>query len=104
MPSGGEHEAFLTADYNAETIEQIERYPSVRDRAIFVGEPADIVPGTFGPGLPEIRGWVEAHYAFSGQMTDPPIPPDERAALRRELGWGDGEHICLVAVGGSGVG
>ena len=39
MPSGGEHEAFLTADYNAEMIEHIERHPGVRDRAIFVGEP-----------------------------------------------------------------
>ena len=27
MPAGGEHEAFLTADYNAEMIEHVERYP-----------------------------------------------------------------------------
>ena len=27
MPDGGEHEAFLTADYNAEMIEHIARYP-----------------------------------------------------------------------------
>ena len=27
MPAGGEHEAFLTADYNAEMIEHIERHP-----------------------------------------------------------------------------
>ncbi len=46
MPDGGEREALLTADYNAEMIEQIERYPRVRDRAIFVGEPEDIVPRT----------------------------------------------------------
>ena len=39
MPSGGEHEAFLTTDYNAEMIEHIERHPGVRDRAIFVGNP-----------------------------------------------------------------
>ena len=52
LPEGGEREAFLTADYNAEMIEHVERYPRVRDRAIFVGEPDDIVPGTFGPGLP----------------------------------------------------
>ena len=38
MPAGGEHEAYLAADYNAEMIEQIERFPNVRDRAIFVGE------------------------------------------------------------------
>ena len=52
MPAGGEHEASLTADYNAEMIEHIERYPSLRDRAIFVGDADDIVPTTFGPGLP----------------------------------------------------
>ena len=52
VPDGGEREAFLTADYNAEMIEHVERFPRVRDRAIFVGDPDDIVPGTFGPGLP----------------------------------------------------
>jgi hypothetical protein len=35
MPTGGEREAFLTTDYNAEMIEHIERHPGVRDRAIF---------------------------------------------------------------------
>ena len=52
MPDGGAREAALTADYNAEMIEQIARYPRVRDRSIFVGDPDDIVPGTFGPRLP----------------------------------------------------
>ena len=52
MPDGGEREAFLTADYNAEMIEHVERFPRIRDRAIFVGEPDDIVPDDFGPGLP----------------------------------------------------
>ena len=52
MPSGGDREAFLTADYNAEMIEHVERFPRIRDRAIFVGEPDDIVPDDFGPGLP----------------------------------------------------
>ena len=51
MASGGEHEAFLTADYNAEMIEHIERHPGVRDRAIFVGEPQDIIPRSFGKDL-----------------------------------------------------
>src|SRR5207237_10458053 len=47
MPDGGEHEAFLTADYNAEMIEHITRFPRVRDRAIFVGNPDDVVPDQF---------------------------------------------------------
>jgi pimeloyl-ACP methyl ester carboxylesterase/predicted glycosyltransferase len=105
LPEGGEREAFLTADYNADMIEQIARYPYVRDRAIFVGDPGDVIGGRFGPGLPEIRPWVEKHFAFSGHITGfEPADAGERAALRRELGWGEDEQICLVAVGGSGVG
>ena len=50
MPDGGDREAFLTADYNAEMIEQVARFPRIRDRAIFVGDPDDIVPDDFGPG------------------------------------------------------
>ena len=38
MPDGGEREAYLAADYNAEMIEHIARYPRIRDRAIFVGD------------------------------------------------------------------
>jgi pimeloyl-ACP methyl ester carboxylesterase/predicted glycosyltransferase len=104
MPAGGEREAFLAADYNAEMIEHIERWPRVRDRAIFVGDPEDVVPLPFGPGLPPIRAWTECHYAFAGYIPafDPGAVPD-RAALRARLGYGD-EPLCLVSVGGSGVG
>jgi hypothetical protein len=49
MPDGGEREAFVTADYNAEMIEHIARFPRVRDPAIFVGNPGDVVPDSFGP-------------------------------------------------------
>ncbi|MBV9648453.1 MAG: alpha/beta hydrolase, partial [Candidatus Eremiobacteraeota bacterium] len=41
MPDGGEREAFVTSDYNAEMIEHIARYPRLRDRSIFVGNPDD---------------------------------------------------------------
>ncbi len=51
-PAGGAREAMLTADYNAEMIEQIDRFPRVRDRSIFIGEADDIIAGDFGPGLP----------------------------------------------------
>ena len=33
MPDGGDHEAFLTGDYNEEMIEHIARFPRVRDQA-----------------------------------------------------------------------
>ena len=58
MPDGGDHEAALTADYNAEMIEHIARYPRVRDQAIFVGNREDIVPDAFGPDLPAIADWT----------------------------------------------
>jgi len=101
MPGGGEPEASLTADYNAEMIEHIARYPRIRDRAIFVGDPDDIVPDAFGPGLPRIRDWTQQHYDFAGYITgfDP-----LRLGDRQALGYGDDERVCLVTVGGSGVG
>ncbi|HEU0028153.1 MAG TPA: alpha/beta fold hydrolase [Ktedonobacterales bacterium] len=105
MADGGEHESFLTSDYNAEMIEHIERYPRLRDRAIFVGAPDDIVPDTFGKDLPLIRDWTERHFDFSGYITgfDPRAFAD-REALRHELGYRPDEHVCIVTVGGSGVG
>src|SRR5207244_6471777 len=55
MPDGGEREAFLTADYNAEMVEHIDNHPQVRDRSIFVGNPEDCVDERLGPDLPLIR-------------------------------------------------
>ena len=106
MPSGGEREAFLTADYNAEMLEHVERFPRIRDRSIFVGDPDDIVPDDFGPGLPSIRDWTERHYAFSGYVTgfDPAPLIERREELRRELGYHPDERVVIVTVGGSGVG
>jgi predicted glycosyltransferase len=106
MPSGGEREAFLTADYNAEMIEHVERFPRLRDQAIFVGDPDDIVPDDFGPDLPPIRDWTEQHFTFSGYVTgfDPTPLVDGREALRRELGYRPDERVVIVTVGGSGVG
>jgi pimeloyl-ACP methyl ester carboxylesterase/predicted glycosyltransferase len=101
MEDGGGHESFLTADYNAEMIEHIARFPRLRDRAVFVGNPDDIVPEDFGPDLPPIREWTEEHYDFAGYVTgfDPGAVGDRAA-----LGYRDDERVCIVTVGGSGVG
>lgn len=105
MPDGGDHEAVLTADYNAEMIEHIANYPRIRDRSIFVGNPDDVVPETFGPGLPQISEWTERHFDFSGYITGfTPPEPDEAARWRADLGYRDDDQICVVTVGGSGVG
>jgi predicted glycosyltransferase len=105
MDDGGEREAFLTADYNAEMIEHIARFPRVRDRAIFVGNEADIVSDAFGPDLPLIRDWTREHYDFAGYVTGfDPADFADRDALRSELGYAADEQVCIVTVGGSGVG
>ncbi len=105
MPDGGEHETYLTSDYNAEMIEQITRYPHLRDRSIFVGNPEDIVPDRFGAELPQIAEWTTQHYDFSGYITGfDPSAFSDRAALRAELGYKPDEVVCIVTVGGSGVG
>lgn len=105
MPAGGEREAFLTRDYNAEMIGHIERHPGVRDRAIFVGSPADIVPLSFGADLPAMRDWIPRHFDFCGYVLgDHPDRFGDRAGLRAALGYRPDERVCLITVGGSGVG
>lgn len=87
-------------------IEHVERFPRIRDRSIFVGDPDDIVPDEFGPGMPSIRDWTERHFAFSGYVTgfDPTPLLEGREDLRRELGYRPDERVVIVTVGGSGVG
>jgi predicted glycosyltransferase len=102
MPDGGSHEADLAADYNAEMIEHVARYPGLRDRSVFVGDPDDVLPGTFGPGLPAIRDWVGEHFAFPGYVLGESFADRDR--LRAELGYPPDEVVCVVSAGGSGVG
>jgi len=52
-----------------------------------------------------IREWTEQHYDFSGYVTGfDPSDLGAREALRDELGYGPDEKVCIVTVGGSGVG
>lgn len=104
MPDGGDHEAFLTGDYNAEMVEHVARYPALRDRSIFVGDPADCVDLPLGPGLPDIRSWTEEHFAFAGYVMGERPDEAQRAELRHRLGYAEDDVVCLVSVGGSGVG
>jgi pimeloyl-ACP methyl ester carboxylesterase/predicted glycosyltransferase len=103
MPQGGAAEAVLTADWNAERVERMRRYPRLRDRSIFVGNPDDLVDVPLGPELPTVRDWALERYTCTGYVTGSTAPED-REALRAELGYRPGERVCLVSVGGSGVG
>ncbi len=105
MDGGDEHERFLTADYNADMVDHVANHPEVRDRALFVGNPDDIVPERLGPELPMIRDWTERNFDFMGYVTGfDPEDLGERTKLRAELGYDDDERVCIVTVGGSGVG
>ncbi|MEX2548147.1 MAG: alpha/beta fold hydrolase [Chloroflexota bacterium] len=101
----GSREALLAADYNAENLEQVERYPYVRDAALFVGTAADVVPRSFGPGLPYIPDWVERQFDFPGYIL--PFEPADYAdteRIRRELDLDPKRPLIVATVGGSGVG
>ncbi len=105
MPGGGAAEATLTADYNAEMIEQLARFPRVRDRSLFVGDPQDVVPDGFGPGLPTIADWTGENFTFTGYVTGfEPAEIEDRQGIRERAGWAPDEQVCLVTVGGTGVG
>ena len=105
MEDGGQRECYLTADYNADMVDHVAQHPEVRDLALFVGNPDDIVPESLGPHLPKIRDWTERNFDFTGYVTGfNPADLSDRTKLRAELGYDDDERICIVTVGGSGVG
>ena len=95
----------MTADYNADMVDHIAHHPEVRDTALFVGNPDDIVDERLGPQLPMIRDWTEHNFDFTGYVTGfDPADLGDRTKLRAELGYKDDERVCIVTVGGSGVG
>ena len=101
----GSRESCVAADYNAENIEHVERYPYVRDAAVFVGFKDDVVPRTFGPELPFMPDWIDRHFDFPGYVL--PFDPADLAdteRLRRELGYDPARPLIVASVGGSGVG
>lgn len=91
-----ESEEWLTTDYNAENIGHVEGNPGLRDAAIFIGDPEDVIPRSFGPGLPAMDAWVPKHFDFCGYV---PATAAEPAPRR------DGAPPLIVAsVGGSTAG
>jgi pimeloyl-ACP methyl ester carboxylesterase/predicted glycosyltransferase len=101
----GSREALVAADYNHENIRHVERYPYVRDAAVFVGWKDDVVPRDFGPGLPFMPDWIERHFDFPGYVL--PFDPADYAdteRLRVELGHDPNRPLIVASVGGSGVG
>lgn len=104
MPDGGAAEVALTSDWNAEMLEHVSRTPTLRDRSVFVGDPDDVVDLPLGDGLPTARAWTEQHFDFAGYVMGERPDPTRREELRRRLGYGADDVVCVVSVGGSGVG
>lgn len=100
-----EREAFLCADRNAEDIHHVERFPYVRDAAIFVGNPDDVTELPFGPGLPSIRAWTDRNFVYSGYtLPFDPAAFSDTDALRARLGYAKGEKVVIASIGGTSVG
>jgi len=104
--SPGSREAFLTADYNAEMIEQVERFKHIRDRAIYIGKYEDLLPERFGPGLPLIPEWTGEHFIAVGDYIVAFNPADyaDTRAVRERLGYRAEQPLLIVTVGGTAVG
>ncbi len=104
-PEGDPREIALCADYNAEMIEQRERYPRLRDLSLYVGEFDELPDVPFGPGLPRIRDWARDWFAPVGYVLPfDPLEYRDPRALRTRLGYGTGYPLLFAAVGGTGVG
>jgi pimeloyl-ACP methyl ester carboxylesterase len=90
---------------NAENIDHLRLHPDVRDLSLMVGDEEDVLDRDFAPGLPNMRQWAREHFKFSGYTYHfDPATYRDRAELRRQLGYREGERVILVSVGGTRVG
>ncbi len=104
-PDHDAREVELCADYNAEIIEHLDRFPYVRDRSVFIGDFAELPDASLGPGLPRVREWSERIYSSVPYVVPfDPAAYRRPAALRRRLGYGTGYPLYVAAVGGTSVG
>ena len=52
-----------------------------------------------------MRDWIPKHFDFAGYVIgEHPQSFGSRESLRQRLGYRDDERICIVTVGGSGIG
>lgn len=65
-PDADDRRRHLMVDANAEMIEQVERYPHIRDDAIYFGNLDDLSGQSLGAELPNARDWASDRFAFVG--------------------------------------
>ena len=103
--SDDERENYLCADRNADDIEHIARYPWIRDRSIFIGNPQDLPDQSFGPGLPHIGDWTKKNFCFSGYaLPFDPATLQDTDQLRARHGYRQDEKLVIASIGGTAVG
>ena len=106
MPDGGEREAALTADYNAEMVEHVGPLPADPRPGDLRRQPRGHRPRPVRPrpaGHPGVdRGSTSTSPATSPASTRPPWPTGPRSATSSATA--PDEQVCVVTVGGSGVG
>lgn len=101
----GSREEALANDWNKEMVGRVEAHPDVRDAALFIGDADDVVDIPLAPGLPSMRDWTSGHFEFPGYVNGlEELPLPRRDSVRQSLGYLPDDAMCLVAVGGSGVG
>ncbi|HKV44267.1 MAG TPA: alpha/beta fold hydrolase [bacterium] len=99
------YEGHLCWHANAQHVAHVARYPRVRDVAIFLGDPDDVLDEPFGRDLPNMRAWAREHFEFCDYILpfDPetlPPPP----ALRRQFGYPEDATLVIATAGGTSVG
>ena len=104
MPDGGEREAALTADYNAEMVEHIARFPGSATGRSSSATPRPRPRRRWAPASRRSPTGPESHFDFCGYVTGDTPPTDESAPSGGRLGYREDEQVCVVTVGGSGVG
>jgi pimeloyl-ACP methyl ester carboxylesterase/UDP-N-acetylglucosamine:LPS N-acetylglucosamine transferase len=99
------YEGHLCWHANAEHVGHVGRYPRLRDVAIFLGDPEDVLDEPFGRDLPNMRAWAREHFEFCDYIlpfdpeTLPPAP-----VLRRQLGYPEDATLVIATAGGTSVG
>ncbi len=101
MPSGGEHEAFLTTDYNAEMIEHIERHPACATAPSSRRAPMTSFRCRSARTCRDARLGA-ASISISPATSSANIRKLSAAARNcaQRLGYRPDERVCIVTVGG----
>lgn len=102
--TGNPLEHFIAWHLNWQRIKRAARIPPEWITEVFAGEPQDIPDRPFGFWLENRRRHAARHLQFVGYILRfDPAACQDRAALRRRLGYGKGP-LLICATGGTGIG